>query len=109
VIVIRLWSDWCLDPFYIDEGAGSFELSSADEVAERFALPAEVMRAVKSWDMLYQYHLNGFDPTNSRWATPADHRHYLDSGREAARLLRRYLPADVTIEYLADESVLEYY
>jgi hypothetical protein len=109
VIVLRLWSDWCLDPFYLDEGGGSFELTSAHEVAERFALPDDVMRAVKDWDTLYQDHLNGFEPTNSRWASPADHRSYLDRGREVARLLRRHLPADVTIEYLADESVQEYY
>ena len=34
---IRLWSDWSLDPFYVDEGDGSFELTSAHEVAETFA------------------------------------------------------------------------
>jgi len=33
----------------------------------------------------------------------------LDRGREVARLLRRHLPDDVAIEYLADESVREYY
>jgi hypothetical protein len=109
VIVLRLWSDWCLDPFYVDEGRGVFELKSVHDVAERFGLPDDVVRAVRSWDALYQDHLDGFDPTTSRWAGPADHRHYLDRGRDVARLLRRHLPADVTIEYLADESVREYY
>ena len=41
-VTIRLWSDWSLDPFYVDEGNGSFELTSADEVAETFAVPDDV-------------------------------------------------------------------
>ena len=107
--VIRLWSDFCLDPFYVDDGDGFFALTASAEVAERFVLPQEVMREVKAWDDLYQGIHDGFDPGNSRWPTPADHRRYLDRGREVARLLRRHLPADVGIEYLADESVREYY
>ena len=106
---IRLWSDWSLDPFYVDNGDGSFELTSADEVAETFAVPDDVMRELKAWDELYQDHLNWEDPGNTRWASEDDHRRYLDRGRAAARLLRRHLPADVAIEYLADETVREYY
>jgi hypothetical protein len=109
VTVLRLWSDWCLDPFYVDEGSGSFALSTAEDVAERFGLPDEVMRAAAAWDGLYQDHLDGFDPGDSRWAGAAEHRHYLDRGRDVARLLRRHLPAEVEIEYLADESVRERY
>ena len=107
--VLRLWSDFGLDPFYVDDGDGFFDLTASQEVAERFTLPDEVMREVKAWDDLYQDILDGFDPGNSRWRTPDDHRRYLDRGREVARLLRRHLPADVEIEYLADESVREYY
>ena len=106
---IRLWSDWSLDPFYVDEGDGSFELTSADEVAETFAVPDDVMREIKAWDALFQNHLNWDDPVNTRWGSDEEHRRYLDRGREAARLLRRHLPADVEIEYLADETVCEYY
>ena len=108
-VTIRLWSDWSLDPFYIDEGDGYFALTAAVEVAARFGLPDDVMRAVESWDRLYQDHLNGFDPPNSWWASAGHHRDYLDRGREAAQLLRRHLPDDVAIEYLADETVCEYY
>jgi hypothetical protein len=68
-----------------------------------------VMREVTAWDELYQHIYDGFDPGNSGWPSPREHRHYLDRGREVARLLRRHLPADVGIEYLADESVREYY
>jgi hypothetical protein len=109
VTVIRLWSDFCLDPFYIDDGDGFFALTASQEVAERFVLPQEVMREVAAWDELYQDIHDGFDPGNSRWPTQADHQRYLDRGREVARLLRRHLPVDVGIEYLADESVREYY
>ena len=40
---IRLWSDWSLDPFYVDDGEGSFELTSAEEVAETFAVPDDCL------------------------------------------------------------------
>jgi len=108
-VTIRLWSDWSLDPFYVDSGTGSFELVCAEEVAEIFGLPDHVMREVADWDRLYQDHLNWDDPGNTQWPSDEYHRRYLDRGREAARLLRRHLPADVAIEYLADETVREYY
>jgi len=108
-VTIRLWSDWSLDPFYVDEGNGSFELTSADEVAETFAVPDDVMRELEAWDALFQVHLNWDDPGATRWPSDDHHRRYLDRGRAAARLLRRHLPADVVIEYLADETVCEYY
>ena len=107
--VLRLWSDFCLDPFYIDDGDGFFALTASVEVAERFALPDEVMREVDAWDGLYQDVFDGADPGNSDWAAPQDQQRYLDRGREVARLLRRHLPPEVGIEYLADESVREYY
>lgn len=107
--VLRLWSDFCLDPFYIDEGDGFFALTPADEVAQRFALPNEVLREVTDWDALYQEIYDGFAPWQSDWASPQHQQDYLDRGREVARLLRTHLPADVGIEYLADESVREYY
>ena len=78
-------------------------------MAERFGFPDEVMREVTSWDRLYQDHLNGVDPRKSRWPGPDGHQVFLERGREVARLLRRYLPADVEIEYLADDAVQEYY
>ena len=53
--------------------------------------------------------MNWSDPGNTRWGSDEDHRRYIDRGRSAAQLLRRYLPVDVVIEYLADESVCEYY
>jgi hypothetical protein len=108
-VTIRLWSDWSLDPFYVDEGNGSFALTSADEIAETFGVPDDVMREIDAWDTLFQDHLNWDDPEATRWDSEDDHRRYLDRGREAARLLRRHLPADVAIEYLADETVCEYY
>jgi hypothetical protein len=106
---IRLLSDWSLDPFYVDARDGSFELTSAEEVAETFAVPDDVMRELKAWDELFQDHLNWEDPGSTRWESEDDHRRYLDRGREAARLLRRHLAADVAIEYLADDTVCEYY
>ena len=108
-VSIRLWSDWSLDPFYVDEGNGSFALTSAEEVAETFDLPDDVMRELKAWDELYQDHLDWDDPGNTAWPSDEYHRNYLDRGRAAARLLRRHLPAEVVIEYLADETVCEYY
>jgi len=109
VTVLRLWSDFCLDPFYIDDGDGFFGLTNSEEVAERFTIPDEVMCEVKAWDELYQDIYDGFEPWNSEWASPRDRQHYVDRGREVARLLRRHLPADVEIEYLADHSVRECY
>jgi hypothetical protein len=109
VTVLRLWSDFCLDPFYLDDGDGFFALTAGVEVARRFALPDEVMRAVRAWDQLYQDIYDGADPGDSDWADPRQQQDYLDRGRAVARLLRRHLPADVAIEYLADESVREYY
>ena len=108
-VTIRLWSDWSLDPFYVDSGDGSFELTSAEDVAETYGLPDDVMRELKAWDELFQDHLNWDDPGNTEWPSDDDQRQYLDRGRAAARLLRRHLPADVVIEYLADETVCEYY
>ena len=107
--VLRLWSDFCLDPFYIDDGDGFFGLTNSEEVAERFTIPDEVMCEVKAWDELYQDHLDWDDPGNTAWPSEEYHRNYLDRGRAAARLLRRHLPAEVVIEYLADETVCEYY
>ena len=107
--VLRLWSDFGVDPFYIDDGDGFFAMTAAVEVAERFALPDEVVRAAKCWDELYQDIFNSADPGNSDWTDARQQQHYLDRGREVVRLLRRHLPADVGIEYLADESVREYY
>ena len=108
-VTIRLWSDWSLDPFYVDAGKGSFELVSAEDVAEMFGLPDDVMREVAAWDRLYQDHLNWDDPGNTEWPSEEYQRNYLDRGRAAARSLRRHLPAEVVIEYLADETVCEYY
>jgi hypothetical protein len=109
VTVLRLWSDFSVDPFYIDDGDGFFAMTAAVTVAERFALPDDVMREVTAWDELYQDIYNGAEPWNSGWATAADRSRYLARGRDVARLLRRHLPPDVEIEYLADESVREYY
>ena len=107
--VLRLWSDFGVDPFYVDDGDGFFAMTASEEVAERFAVPDEVIREVAGWDALYQDIFDGSDPGNSDWASPRDRQDYLDRGRDVARLLRRHLPADVEIEYLADESVREYY
>jgi hypothetical protein len=109
VTVLRLWSDWCLDPFYVDDGDGVFHLSNSPRVGAWFGLPDGVLREVAEWDRLYQRHLNGFDPADSRWPEPDGHQVYLARGREVARLLRRHLPADVEIEYLADDTVQEYF
>ena len=103
--VLRLWSDFRLSPFYVDDGDGHFALTSAAEVAEQFGLPAEVVRAVAAWDQLYQ----DIEDHDSDWRSVQQQEAYLDRGRDVARLLRRHLPADVAIEYLADESVREYY
>ena len=108
-VTIRLWSDWSLDPFYVDAGNGSFELVSAEDVAEMFGLPDDVMREVAAWDRLYQDSLDWDDPGNTTWPSEEYRQNYLDRGRAAARALRRHLPADVAIEYLADETVCEYY
>ena len=107
--VLRLWSDVGLDPFYVDDGDGFFALTASETVAERFAVPDEVIRAVEAWDGLYQDIFDGADPGDSDWASPQDQQRYLDRGRDVARLLRRHLPPEVGIEYLADESVREYY
>jgi hypothetical protein len=107
--VLRLWSDFGLDPFYVDDGDGFFALTAAEEVAQRFGLPSDVLRAVTAWDELYQDVYDAAAPWDSDWTGPAQQRAYLDRGREVARLLRRHLPAEVGIEYLADESVREYY
>jgi hypothetical protein len=109
VTVLRLWSDFCLDPFYVDDGDGFFALTAAEEVAARFGVPDDVMREVEAWDALYQDIYDGVAPWNSDWTSPSQRQFYLDRGRAVARLLRRHLPADVEIEYLADESVREYY
>ena len=107
--VLRLWSDVGTDPFYVDDGDGFFAMTAALEVAERFAIPDEVMAQVKAWDELYQSIFDGAEPWNSDWTDARQQQHYLDRGRDVSRLLRRHLPADVGIEYLADESVREYY
>lgn len=108
-VTIRLWADWALDPFYVDSGDGSFELTSAEEVAETFSVPDDVMREFAAWDALFQDHLNWQDPTSTRWPSDDDRLRYLERGRAAIRKLRRYLPDDAVIEYLADDSVREYY
>ena len=102
--VLRLWSDFRLSPFYVDDGDGRFALTAADEVADRFGLPAGVVREVAAWDRLYQ----DVEDQDGEWRG-GQQAAYLDRGREVARLLRRHLPADVGIEYLADESVREHY
>jgi hypothetical protein len=107
--VLRLWSDFGVDPFYVDDGDGFFALTATVEVARRFAVPDQVMREAAAWDELYQDIYNGAAPWDSDWAGPHQQQEYLDRGRDVARLLRRHLPADVGIEYLADESVREYY
>jgi hypothetical protein len=108
-VTIRLMSDWSLSPFYVDDGDGFFELTNPRMLAERFDLPAAVVTALLDWNRLYENHLDWDWPPATAWATPEEHERYLGRGREAARLLRRHLPADVAIEYLADESVREYY
>ena len=108
-VTIRLMSDWSLSPFYVDDGDGFFELTTSRALAERFALPAAVVTALRDWNQLYDDHLDWDWPPATTWATQEEHERYLDRGREAARLLRRHVPADVVIEYLADESVREYY
>jgi hypothetical protein len=111
VTTVRLWSDFGLPPVYVDDGRGVYDLFSAEEVAERFGLPAEVVREVAAWDALYQdlYFGAPDDADTYGWTSPQQQRDYLDRGRAVARLLRAHLPADVGIEYLADESVREWY
>jgi hypothetical protein len=108
-VTIRLMSDWSLSPFYVDDGDGFFALTDSRTLAERFGLPDVVVTALLEWNRLYEDHLDWDWPPATTWATPEDHQRYLGRGREAARLLRRHVPADVVIEYLADESVQEYY
>jgi hypothetical protein len=106
---IRLMSDWGLHPFYVDSGDGFFALIEPDDFQERFCLPGHVVQALLAWDELYQDVLDRDDPGSSEWASADTEQQYVERGRDAARLLRRHVPADVVIEYLADESVQEYY
>ena len=108
-VTIRLLSDWSLSPFYVDDGDGFFALTDSRTLAERFGLPDAVVTALLEWNRLYEDHLDWDWPPATTWATAEDHQRYLGRGRDAARLLRRHVPADVVIEYLADESVQEYY
>lgn len=72
--------------------------------------PAEVLQIARThvvarllaWDKLYLDHLNWDDPPSTRWPSQAARDHYVEEGRVAARCLRKHLPDDVAIEYLAD-------
>ena len=108
-VTIRLMSDWTLSPHYVDEGDGFFALTDAETLAERFALPPAVGTTIGAWNRLYEDNLTWDGIPTARWTDEQAHRRYLDAGRAAARLLRRHVPADVEIEYLADESVEEHY
>jgi hypothetical protein len=106
---IRLLSDWGFYPFYLDEGDGRFALVEPQEFRATFDLPEHVMSALLEWDELYQEVLDPDDPRGSDWATPADRQHYVDRGRDAARLLRRHVPSDVDVVYMAAGEVTERY
>lgn len=100
---IRLMSDWSLYPFYVQEDPSPlFELTEPEQFQEMFGLPARVVEALVAWDELYQAHLNWDDPPSTRWPSQAAQDQYVQQGRAAARCLRRHLPDDVCIEYLAD-------
>jgi cytochrome P450 len=96
---IRLESEWGLEPFSIDRGDGWFQAIDSDTLAAMFGLPDHVMRTLDEWDQLYQDILDRSYPPDSAWSAPEDEQHYLERGRDAARLLRRHLPTDVRIEY----------
>ena len=102
---IRLESDFGLYPFYVDRGNGRFALTEPPDLQVEFGLPDGVMRALLDWDEMYQAIYVHDDPRSSDWPSPGDEQRYVDRGREAARLLRRHLPADVAIRYVADGTI----
>jgi hypothetical protein len=107
---IRLLSDFGFYPFYVDSGDGFFALTEPDEFRARFQVPDHVTRTLLDWDEVYQDLLDWDDPASAGWPSPEDRERYVTAGRTAARLLRRYVPDDVRIKYLADGNIPpEYY
>jgi hypothetical protein len=107
---VRLLSDWGFYPFYVDHGDGFFALTEPDDFRAAFDLPEHVVSALLSWDDLYQAVIDWTDPRGSDWASSRDREHYEAVGRDAARLLRRHLPDDVAITYMAAGDIPpEYY
>ena len=107
---IRLESDFGLYPFYVDRGNARFALTEPPDFQAEFGLPDAVMQVLLDWDEMYQAIYVRHDPRSSAWRSPDDEQRYCDCGREAARLLRRHLPADVAIRYVADGNIAaEYY
>jgi hypothetical protein len=106
---IRILSDWGFYPFYLDRGDGRFALVEPEDFRATFDLPEHVMCALLEWDEVYQDLLDRDDPRGSRWATTEDRQRYVARGRDAARLLRRHVPADVGIVYMAAGDVTEHH
>lgn len=103
---IRLESDWGLHPFYTqDEPDAPFDLTDTETFQAMYALPDVVISTLLAWDRLYQDHLDWDDPASTRWPDEASYDRYVAEGRAAARLLRRHLPTDVCIRYVADGNV----
>lgn len=109
-VSILFMSDWGSYPFYVDEGDGFFGHLDPATFQSRFHLPDDVVREILDWDAGYQAILNWDDPMSTAWSSPEAHERYIEQGRAASRLLRRHIPADVRIRYVAAGEILaEYY
>ena len=107
---IRLLSDWGLFPFYVDSGDGFFALTEPEDFQAAFQLPGHVLRTLLEWDEIYQDLLDWSDPRGSGWTAPEDRERYVAAGRDAARLLRKHVPAEIGIKYVAAGDIPpEYY
>lgn len=104
-IRIMIESEWGLYPLNVDVNEGLYTPIHPDYFREMFDVPEFVMNALDCWDELFQDVIDWDDPGGSDWKNPALRAAYVEKGREVMKLLRRHIPAEVTIEYCADGSL----
>ena len=101
---VRLMTDWSLPPVYTGTGNGLLDLTEPEELIDLFGVPHEVVDAVEGWYAKLQSVLNWDYPPDTDWKQLHEIGFYED-GRRAAALLRRHLPADVTIEFCGNDDI----
>jgi hypothetical protein len=80
---------WCRSGVYVE----------SEEIQEDFGVPAELTAEVEEWEKQYQDLMDSAYPPDSREFTSEERTAFLAQGRELAKRVRQFVPAEIEVIY----------